>query len=102
MSEYRIHAYGEIDTATAPQLREDLQLAIRLHFSHVLVDCAGLTFIDSAGIAVLLEAHRALEAQGRHMLVTNVGRTPERVFEVLGLTDLLHYDRMSRSALTRI
>jgi anti-sigma B factor antagonist len=101
MSEYRIHAYGEIDTATAPQLREDLQLAIRLHVSHVLVDCAGLTFIDSAGIAVLLEAHGTLEAQGRHLLVTNVGRAPMRAFEVLGLTDLLHYDRVAGSVLTR-
>ena len=59
----------------------------------MLIDCAGLTFIDSTGVAVLLEANRHLEADGRHMLIVNVPQCARRVFEVLGLTDLLHYDR---------
>ena len=36
-----------------------------------------------------------LEEQGRHMLLVNVGRWPRRVFELLGLVDLLRYDRQA-------
>ena len=93
MAEHRIFVHGELDVATAPELRADLQLAISDHVSHVLIDCSDLTFIDSSGIRVLVEAHQALELQGRHMLIMNVGPGPGRVFEVLGLTDLLRYQR---------
>jgi len=92
MSEYRFCLRGEIDIDTAPQLRVDLKRAIA-RGSHLLIDCAGLRFIDSSGIAVLLEAHAELEADGRHMLIQNVQRGPRLALEALGLTDLLRYER---------
>ena len=95
MAEYRFALRGEIDLAVAPQLRDDLTRAIAHEGAHLLVDCEHLTFIDSTGIAVLLEANQKLEAAGRHMLLVNVGGEPRRAFEMLGLTDLMRYDRAS-------
>jgi len=95
MSQFRYHAPAELDLATAPQLLSDLRHAIDHTDGHVLVDCRALTFIDSTGIAALVDAHCTLESQGRQLLVTNVGRTPRRVFEILGLTDILHDDQPS-------
>ena len=63
--------------------------------AHLLIDCSRLTFIDASGIAVLLEANRELESDGRHMLIVNVQRGPRRAFEALGLTDLLRVERES-------
>jgi anti-anti-sigma factor len=93
MAEDRYQLRGEVDVASAPQVRADLRIILNASESHLCVDCTHLTFIDSTGIAVLLEAHRDLEEQGRYMLVSNVPPRPRRVFDVLGLTDLLRYDR---------
>ena len=92
MSEYRYCLRGEIDLENAPQLLSDLKLALT-RGTHLLIDCTNLRFIDSAGVAVLLEAHAELEADGRHMLIQNVQRGPRLILEALGLTDLLRYQR---------
>jgi anti-sigma B factor antagonist len=92
MAERRFHLSGEVDLDTAPKLRADLALAISRDDADLLIDCTGLSFIDSAGIAVLLSAHQVLDAIGRRMAIVNVAPTPRRPFELLGLTDLLQSD----------
>ena len=57
-----------------------------------MIDCSTLTFIDSSSIVALLEAHRILETQERRMVIVNIPPTPRRVFEILGLTDLVSLD----------
>jgi len=100
MSEYRYCLRGEIDIGNVQQLRADLRLALD-HGTHVLIDCTDLRFIDSSGVAVLLEAHAELEANGLHMLIQNVQEAPRLILEALGLTDLLRYERdTSPSALS--
>src|SRR3954451_14381075 len=91
--EYRYSLNGEIDIPNAPQLRADLKRAVDTEGAHLLVDCTHLSFIDSTGSAVLLEANAAIEADGRHMLILNVDGAPRLAFEALGLTDLFRYDR---------
>jgi anti-anti-sigma factor len=94
MVEYRYYLRDEVDLATAPTLRADLRQAVAATDAHLLIDCSHLKFIGSTGIAALLEANDELEADGRHMLIVNVPRGPRRVFEILGLSDLMHYDRV--------
>jgi anti-sigma B factor antagonist len=94
MTEYRYNLRGEVDLASAPQLREDLMgIVARDDGTDLLIDGRNLSFIDSTGIAVLLEANRHLESGGRRMLIANVEGAPRRAFELLGLTDLMRYDR---------
>jgi anti-anti-sigma factor len=98
MAEYHYNLRGDVDLANAPQLRAELSEVIAQDGAHLLVDCTNLTFIDSMGITVLLEANRKLEEDGRHMLLFNVPPRTQRVFEMLGLADLLRYDRDGHSA----
>jgi anti-anti-sigma factor len=93
MIDFRYSLRGDVDLSAAPVIRADLQMFIAVSEKHLLVDCTQLTFIDSAGITVLLETHRDLEAVGRHMLITNVPRRSRRAFDAFGLTDLMYYDR---------
>jgi len=93
VTEHRYVLRGDADIASAATLRTDLQFLVATTTAHLLIDCTHLSFIDSSGIAVLLEAHRDLEQQQRYMLIANVPRRLRRAFEVLGLTDLLRYDR---------
>jgi anti-sigma B factor antagonist len=77
-----VRVAGELDLATSPQLRETLgeaQLDARL----VVLDVREITFIDSAGVHVILDAaNEARRAQHRLMLV----RGPAHVDDVLALT----------------
>ena len=95
MAESRYVLRGEVDIAAVEQIRPDLMGVIARDRRHLLVDCSALTFIDSSGIAMLLEADRELETDGRHMLIVNVSAGPTRVFDALGLTDMLRYDRQT-------
>jgi anti-anti-sigma factor len=90
--EYRFVLRGEIDLAEVPNLRIELRRAVDQQEAHVLIDAADVTFIDSAAVAALLEAHQMLQHQGRNLLVVNVSPFARRTFEVLGVTDLLRYD----------
>lgn len=93
MAEYRYNLRGEIDLATAPQVRADLAELASRDGANLVVDCSELTFIDSSGVAALLEVSQDMESHGRQMLIVNAPAAPHRVFELLGLTDLIRFDR---------
>ena len=86
--ECRLFVRGEIDLASAAALLADLQRAISASDADLIIDCKHLRFIDSTAVRVLVEAHRALERQGRHLTVVNIVGGPRRVFEDFGLTEL--------------
>ena len=92
MAEIHYRLRGEIDVATAPLLRSELAALISQNGANVVVDCAHLDFIDSTGVAVLLEAQSRLNADGRHFSIVNVSGGPRRILEGLGLADLLRLD----------
>ena len=83
---------GDLDLESAPRTREDLRLVVSGSNSDVVIDCADLTFIDSTGVALLLEAERDLKQRGRRMLIANASPGLRRTFEALGLADMLRSD----------
>jgi anti-sigma B factor antagonist len=89
MTELQYALRGEIDVRTAPDVRVDLHALIQRSPAPLRVDCAELTFIDSTGVAVLLETEHELQRRDLHIRITNVRPGPRRVFELLGLSDLL-------------
>jgi anti-sigma B factor antagonist len=77
---------GEIDIATCPAIRRFLMAAISGGNVHLAVDMSGVTFIDAAGIGVLVAAaNRARQAGGGLSLLA-----PSR--QVRRLLDVLHLD----------
>lgn len=78
---------GRLDTTTAPLLEEKLK--DRLEGVRSLVfDCAGLDYISSAGLRVLLMANRAMQGKGSIKL-TRVNEVVREVLEVIGFTDFI-------------
>jgi anti-sigma B factor antagonist len=82
---------GEIDAASAPAVQAALNDALADDMD-LLVDCTDLTFIDSSGIAVLVRTQQMLAARGHRLRIVKARATIERLFQVTGLTDLLHPD----------
>ena len=56
------------------------------------LDFSKLEYISSAGLRVLLSAHKVMSAKGG-MKVTNVNEIVQEVFEVTGFADILNIER---------
>jgi anti-anti-sigma factor len=78
---------GEVDMATAPRLIECLQ---DRSDRDVILDFAGVAFIDSRGIAALLKSHKTLRARGRSLRITAEPDNVRKVLEVTGVDAVLH------------
>ena len=78
---------GRLDTMTSPELEEELGRSMGGAQSLVL-DFAGLDYISSAGLRVLLSAHKAMSAKDG-MKIKNVNEVVQEVFEVTGFCDIL-------------
>ena len=80
---------GEVDMATAPQLRDTLLGLVDGGATHIALDCRGLDFLDSSGIGVLLWAHHRLEAAGGHLVVVNARGAVARTLDITGASRIL-------------
>jgi anti-sigma B factor antagonist len=90
---------GEVDALTAPQLGKRLLGLAEQGKTGVVVDLSGVTFMDSTGIGVLLNALRALTSRdGRLVLVCPTERIL-RPFQVTGLVEHLRIFRSREEAL---
>jgi anti-anti-sigma factor len=82
----RLGVAGEIDLATAPVLRDKLLTLLRDQSPTVLVvDLAGVTFLDCAGISALVAVRNAAGKTGCQMRITYPQPFVRRVLEVTGL-----------------
>ena len=76
---------GELDIATGPQLQQCLaDFAKR----SITLDFAGVTFMDSSGVAALATARK----QRGTVVLRSVGPVQRRVLEATGLADQFHFD----------
>ena len=78
---------GRLDTVTAPELESELKTSLDGAESLVF-DFSKLDYISSAGLRVLLSAHKAMAGKGG-MKVTHVNEIVQEVFEVTGFSDIL-------------
>ncbi|MBR6705906.1 MAG: STAS domain-containing protein [Clostridia bacterium] len=79
---------GRLDTNTAPELEKELKESLG-GVTDLTLDFAKLEYISSAGLRVLLSAHKTM--QGR-MTVKNVNDIVSEVFDVTGFVDILNIE----------
>jgi anti-sigma B factor antagonist len=84
----RLELIGELDVSTAPELARHVDEIIAAQ-GDVRVDCSQLTFADSSGLDTLIRLAKALGAQERALVLTDVVPTVRRAIEVLRITDLV-------------
>ena len=78
---------GRLDTITSPELEAELKKDLNSVESLVL-DFSKLDYISSAGLRVLLSAHKVMSRKGG-MKVTHVNEIVQEVFDVTGFSDIL-------------
>jgi anti-anti-sigma factor len=88
----RVVAVGEIDMSTADVLRDSLNDALDKNPLAVVLDMAGVTFLDSTGIAALVVArHRAINENAKLTLI-NCRSIIRQVLDVTGVLGSLTED----------
>lgn len=79
-----ISVSGELDAYTAPTLAERFA-TLTTDDGDVLVDLAGVTFIGSSGLHVLIELQQRLGASPSGLVLRSPSPTVLRLFEIVGL-----------------
>ena len=82
---------GRLDTLTAPELEAELNKALDGAES-LIMDFSKLEYISSAGLRVLLSAHKSMSAKGG-LKIRNVNEIVNEVFEVTGFSDILTIEK---------
>jgi stage II sporulation protein AA (anti-sigma F factor antagonist) len=54
-----------------------------------ILDFSEVTFIDSSGVAVVINALRNMKAIGGHLMLTGIGNQPMKVFRAAGIDKLI-------------
>ena len=86
-SELTLSLTGRLDTTTAPELEAVIKENIT-GVTNLVMDFAGLEYLSSAGLRVILSAQKTMNKQGE-MVIRNVNETINEVFEIPGFIDIL-------------
>ncbi|MBO5168143.1 MAG: STAS domain-containing protein [Phascolarctobacterium sp.] len=86
-SELILSLTGRLDTTTAPELEAVIKENI-IGVTNLVMDFAGLEYLSSAGLRVILSAQKTMNKQGE-MVIRNVNETINEVFEITGFIDIL-------------
>ncbi len=78
---------GRLDTMTAPELQSQLG-DLPGESKKLVFDFAGLEYISSAGLRVLLGMNKKMASVGGEMAVVNANSTVKDVFEMTGFSDI--------------
>jgi anti-sigma B factor antagonist len=75
---------GEVDLQHSPRLRKAL-MDLMFDQRHVLVDMAGVGYIDSSGVASLVEAYQMARKNNTRFVLAAVSDPARRVFQLARL-----------------
>lgn len=83
---------GRLDSNTAPQLEAGIYAEMD-DVEKLVLDFQELEYLSSAGLRVLLSAHKAFMKKGSgELVICHVNETIHEVFEVTGFLDILNIE----------
>jgi anti-sigma B factor antagonist len=81
---------GEVDIQTSPILDEHLRSVLDQGHPSVFVDLAGVTFLDSTGLSVLVSGLKRCQLAGGELHLVSPRPNVYKVLEITGLTAAFH------------
>lgn len=81
---------GRLDTTTATELEREIAPLFAAN-TDVLLDCEELEYISSAGLRVVLMAHKTLTSMGGTLTMRNVRPLIQPVFDMTGFSHILRF-----------
>lgn len=80
---------GEIDLARAPEFRAQLQEHAKAKCRALVLDFGGVRYIDSSGLATIVEYVRLAHAFNGRLALAQVNERVRTVFELVRLHEIL-------------
>ena len=87
-----IQVAGEVDLATSPQLQAVLVDLVDRGFHQLIVDLEQVSFLDCAGIGMLVDARRRVQEHGGSLKLVRPRPSVQRVLALTGMTTLFPID----------
>ena len=88
---------GHLDSMTSPQLQPKLLSAVQ-RGGPVVIDCAQLPYVSSAGLRVLMIAAKQGRASGARIALAGLQPTVRKVFDISGFSSLFEIHDNARDA----
>ena len=84
------YLYGEIDHHTAVDIRDKIDNALSfIKPQHLILDFKNVTFMDSSGIAIIINCIRRMRELRGEVIVENVPPQPMKVLRASGLEQIV-------------
>jgi anti-sigma B factor antagonist len=88
----RILVRGELDMETGPRLEEEVRAAEAAHPAVLVLDLRQVSFFDSTGLQLVLDADVRAREEGRRFVVLPGDGEPLRVLQLAEVTDRLQLE----------
>ena len=82
-----IEVSGRVDTVTAPELEAGLKFG---DATSVVLDLANVPYMSSAGLRILLTAHKTMLGRGGDLQIANVQSSVKEVLDITGFSSILN------------
>jgi anti-anti-sigma factor len=90
---------GDLDLATVAEVKPVLEEECARHPRQLVLDLAGVEFLDSSGIFLLATVHKRLTADGCSLIVTNPSAAASRALEITAMDRVLHVTHTSPASI---
>jgi anti-sigma B factor antagonist len=88
---------GEIDGSTAPEAQSRI-VPLALADAHIVLDMAGVTYMSSAGLRMLLVIYRTIAGRGGRVVLSGLSTELQDTMSLTGFLDFFqHYDTLPES-----
>lgn len=79
---------GEIDLHRSPQVKETLEPLVSQKVPRILVDFSRVTYIDSSGLATMIEALQRIQSYGGKFAMFGLRESVRNIFEIARLDQI--------------
>ena len=76
-----IRVDGEVDLYSSPAMRQELKKAIKAKVKAVLIDLSAVDYMDSSGVATLIEALQALKKSKNRLALVGAAQPVMQVLK---------------------
>lgn len=84
-----VYLSGEIDLQSSPDLHEMLQVRLEQRLPVLILDFTEVDYMDSSGMATLVDYVKQARAFGGKLAVTGLGETLRALFELTRLDEIM-------------
>ena len=80
---------GEIDTFTAPVLREELETVSIIEGRLIELDLSKVNYMDSTGLGIFVAFYKMVSREDASLKLVGLSNRLVRLFEITGLSELM-------------